>query len=134
MKFYRRAPVRGVPPFFLQDGESFICRGRALHIFYPGINEWFDIYDKVGERGLERPLMTLERISIYTFIKETGWPGIIRLSNTLFGTRCFVKRPKVKENKECTKYENTEDFFSSGPGVYEDMRPPVIIGDNPDGE
>ena len=118
------------PGIFVQDEECFICAGRTLHLFYPGINEWFDIYDKVDEAGIEKPLMALDRISVYSFIKKTGWPGLLRISRAFFGTRCFSPLPKIEKEEDKQEYENTEDFFAGGPRSYRDMMPPIIIGDN----
>lgn len=131
VKFYVRAPrhpIKGSP--FVQNLPSVICIGRWISIYYPAIDEWFDIIGVKPEmKALEMGFMEIKQVSLRTYLKMTGKPGAKRAVNSLLGRHLFNMTPQgeIEEGAD-REYTNTDDFFAEGPGGLGDLKPPVIFG------
>lgn len=130
IKFFFRTPKLKFPPNpFLQSQPSILALGRWVSIYYPLIDEWFDIIGPPpDEAALVKEHMDMKQISFRMYRKMTGGTGVKRAINCFMGRRLFsVYGEKTLEEKVDKEYTNTDDFFSEGPGGHEDLMPPVIF-------
>ena len=129
VKMDKEVDLTGLKDEFVQNQPSVICLGRWVSIYYPAIDEWFDIVGPPPTtEALTMGYMRVDPMPLQQYLKVTGKEGFKRALNCLWGRYIFKRYKPPVEEKEDRTYSNTDDFFSEGPGGHEDLIPPIVIG------